>query len=313
MMTMKIDQFEKGVQIKTPLLISNVNRGVTQNGAPYLSILFQDSTGTIEGKWWDVPAVEADKATQGSIGLVTADVNLYRNALQLRIHGIDYSDNYDLDEFVIASSLDKTFLKQEIIRYIDAIENPVYSEIVKALFDHYGDDFYDYPAATRNHHDFVGGLATHVYSMCEVAVRLKETYPMINLDLLLSGILVHDMGKIEEYTKPVLSEYSTEGKLLGHISIIQAQLFSIAQKLNLQDTEEVMLLRHLVLAHHGQLEYGSPVRPLVVEAELLNFIDNIDARMNMFDKLLTDLLEGEFSPRTFSLENRSFYKPKTTD
>lgn len=307
---MKIKDFIQNTPIQLPLLIGNVSQGVTQNGAPYLSLVLQDSSGQIEGKWWDVPKEALDAAETGKIGLVSADVLLYRGALQLRVKGIDYSGTYDLSEFAVASEFDTEFLKNKIQSYIDMIENPVYSQLVKGCFDHYGDSFFEYPAATRNHHDFVGGLATHVYTMCQTAVGLKEVYPLINLDLLLAGILVHDMGKIEEYTRALLSEYSTEGKLLGHISIMQAQLFSIAQKLGLENTEESMLLRHLVLAHHGLMEYGSPVRPLVVEAEILHFIDNIDARMNMFDKLMDNLDEGEFSPRTFSLENRSFYKPK---
>lgn len=307
---MKIKDFIQNTPIQLPLLISNVSQGVTQNGAPYLSFLFQDSSGQIEGKWWDVPKEALESAEIGKIGFVNADVLLYRGALQLRVKGIDYSQSFDLAEFAVASEYDSEFLKTKIASYIDMIENPVYSALVKACFEHYGDSFYEYPAATRNHHDFVGGLATHVYTMCQSAVHLKAVYPLLNLDLLLAGILVHDMGKIEEYTRALLSEYSTEGKLLGHISIMQAQLFSISQALGLEHTEESMLLRHLVLAHHGLMEYGSPVRPLVVEAEILHFIDNIDARMNMFDKLMDNLDEGEFSPRTFSLENRSFYKPK---
>lgn len=307
---MKIKDFEKGTQINTPLLINNVVRGVTQNGAPYLSIMFQDNTGQIEAKWWDVSEEIATSIVSGKIGLVKADVLLYRQALQLRVHSIDFTEKYDLSEFVVASEHSTEFLQQEISNFVNMIENPIYKEVVEACFERLGEDFYLYPAATRNHHDFVGGLATHVYGMCSLAVEMKKLYPILNLDLLLAGVLIHDMGKVEEYTEPILSEYSVSGKLLGHISIIHAELYDIAKDLGYENTEEVMLLRHLVLAHHGQLEFGSPVRPLVIEAEILNFIDNIDARMNMFEKIYNDLDEGQFAPRAFALENRSFYKPK---
>lgn len=309
-MTVKINTLENGMKVDIPLLITNVARGVTQNGAPYLSITFQDDTGTIEGKWWDVKPFDEANVKQGSIGVATVDTLLYRNSLQLRVHAMDFSGTYSINDFVLGSQYETEFLKEEIEKFISMIESSVYRSLVRACFEAYGEDFYSYPAATRNHHDFVGGLATHVYGMCQLAVELCKLYPILNRDLLLSGVLVHDMGKIEEYTAPMLSEYTPQGKLLGHISIIQAKIYEIACELGLRDTEEVMLLRHLILSHHGQYEYGSPVLPLVKEAEILNFIDNIDARMNMLDKIYSGLDEGQFAPRAFALENRSFYKGK---
>ncbi|HZJ87149.1 MAG TPA: HD domain-containing protein [Erysipelothrix sp.] len=309
-MSTKIKDFENGKKIEVPLLVHSVTKGVTQNGAPYLSIRFQDNTGTIEGKWWDVNPKMEEIVKAGTVGLVKCDVLLYRQNLQIRVHGFTKLDNYDLDEFVSASDYSKDFLKEQMKIYTGMIENPIYQTIVEACFEHYGEDFFLYPAATRNHHDFVGGLATHVYDMCRMAVSLKEIYAEIDLDLLLAGVLIHDMGKIDEYTQPILSQYSNEGRLLGHISIMHGHLYEIIKRLGLLDTEESMLLRHLVLSHHGYLEYGSPVRPMVKEAEILNFLDNLDARMNMFGKLLEETEEGTFSPREFALENRSFYKPK---
>ena len=305
-----IREFENGSQLKTPLLISQFTKGVTQNGAPYLSIVFQDDTGTIEGKWWDIPKAMEKEIEVGRIGLVNCDVLLYRNKLQIRVHGIDFGESYDLSEFVPSSEHSKEYLESKINEYVLLVQNPIYRQLVEACFENCGEDFYLYPAATRNHHDFVGGLATHVIAMCELAIKLKETYPQIDLDLLLSGALVHDMGKIEEYNQPVLSEYTPKGRLLGHISMMDSKLFAIATNLNLEDTKEVMLLRHLILSHQGQFEYGSPVKSQVIEAELLHFIDNIDARMNMFDKMFVDVEDGAFSLRQFALENRSFYKPK---
>lgn len=298
------------MQVEIPLLINNVTKGVTQNGAPYLSITFQDNTGVIEGKWWDVNPAFEKLAVSGAIGVVKCDVLMYRQNLQVRVHNINFEETFDLAEFVVSSEYTKEELKELIQGYVGMIESPIYSTIVEACFKHYGDDFYLYPAATRNHHDFVGGLAVHVLGMAKTAVAMKDIYPQLNLDLLLSGVLIHDMGKIDEYTQAVLSQYTNQGKLLGHISMMHAHLYDIIKDLGLLETEESMLLRHLVLSHHGQLEYGSPVKPHVVEAEILNFLDNIDARMNMFEKLMRDTEPGTFSLREFALENRSFYKPK---
>ena len=195
-------------------------------------------------------------------------------------------------------------------KFTNMIEDQVLQDLVKACFDFYGDKFYQYPAATRNHHDFVGGLASHVYGMANLAVSICELYPIYNRDLLLAGVLIHDMGKIDEYTAPILSEYTALGKLVGHISIMHANLVQVARELGYEDKEQTLLLRHLLLSHHGELEYGSPVVPMLKEAEMLNFIDNMDARTNMFEKFYDDQEEGTFSPRMFALNNRNFYKAK---
>ncbi|MEG0290377.1 MAG: HD domain-containing protein, partial [Erysipelotrichaceae bacterium] len=125
----------------------------------------------------------------------------------------------------------------------------------------------------------------------------------------IGGVLVHDLGKLIELSGPVITEYTLEGKLLGHISIMQAKLTSVAKEQKIEG-EEVTLLRHMILSHHGVYEYGSPVLPMIPEAEILYFIDNMDARMNTMEKALNQVEPGEFTPRIFALENRMFYKSK---
>ncbi|MBQ9987479.1 MAG: HD domain-containing protein, partial [Erysipelotrichales bacterium] len=125
--------------------------------------------------------------------------------------------------------------------------------------------------------------------------------------LLYAGIILHDVGKVYELSGPVTTEYTMQGKLLGHISIMQAIVYETARKLGYEN-EQVILLRHMILSHHGQYEFGSPVLPMIPEAEILNYIDNIDARMNMFTKIVEPLENGTFSGRNFSLENRQIYK-----
>ena len=309
---MTINKLESGMKTSIPLLIGRITRGVAQNGAPYVSITLQDSTGEIEGKIWDVKPEQEATLKVGLIGEVNCDVLLYRNSLQLRIHSIKILDQseYSLDAFVNASTYDIEFLRTEINAYIDMIQDPIIKELVVASMEECGERFYQYPAATRNHHDFVGGLAAHVYGMCRLAVSLCEQYEIYNQDLVLAGCIIHDMGKIEEYTAPMLAEYTPIGKLVGHISIMHANFTQTAKNLGYENTEQALVLRHLILSHHGQMDFGSPVVPMVKEAELISFIDNIDARTNMFEKLYESQTEGEFSPRMFALNNRNFYKAK---
>ena len=302
--------FMEGEMVSTPLLISNVNKGVTSNGAPYLSITFSDKTGTIEGKLWDVKEEQIAICKAGSVILVDCDIFKYKNNLQAKVHSVKElkEGEYHLEDFLGSSEVPLDTMRAEIMKTIGEIRNPILHEVVLKAVSDAGENFFTYPAASKNHHNYVGGLAEHVYGMLQVAKALCNIYPMLNKDLLLSGVIVHDIGKLQELSGNLVTEYTTSGKLLGHISIMQAQLLEIATELGYENTEEITLLRHLVLSHHGEYEYGSPVLPLTPEAEALNYIDNIDARMNMLKKALSQVKPGEFTSRIFSLDNRSFYK-----
>lgn len=166
------------------------------------------------------------------------------------------------------------------------------------------------PAATRNHHEFMSGLAYHVVSMLHLAKSIANLYPSLNTDLLYAGIILHDLGKVRELSGPIDTEYTIEGKLIGHISIIASEIHQAANELGIEG-EEVMLLEHIVLSHHGKGEWGSPKPPLLREAEIIHYIDNLDAKMNMMDRALQKVEPGQFSERIMPLENRTFYRPKS--
>jgi 3'-5' exoribonuclease len=144
--------------------------------------------------------------------------------------------------------------------------------------------------------------------MLKLAESFSTLYPSLNRDLLYAGVILHDLGKVFELSGPVSTIYTVEGNLLGHISIMVNEIGKAAEELAIEG-EEVMLLQHLVLSHHGKEEWGSPKKPLIKEAEMLHLIDNVDAKMNMLDRALTKVKPGEFTERIFALDNRSFYKP----
>ena len=159
-------------------------------------------------------------------------------------------------------------------------------------------------------HRYIGGLATHTCGMLKIGMALCDIYPSINKDYLLAGIILHDLGKIEELSSPVVTEYTTAGKLLGHISIVDARLLDVGKQLKLEDSEELMILRHMVLSHHGKYEFGSPILPETLEAEILTYIDNIHAKINIINKAFEEIKEGEFTQKIFAMDNRVFYKHK---
>lgn len=306
-----INELLDGDKLTVTVLLSTINKGVTNKGAPYLSIAMQDKSGVMDAKFWNVNESQLTMYKAGMVADVTGDVLSHNKQLQFRINNLDILDrsSLDLSEFVQASPIPRAELKDQISEVIKRIENETIRSIIQEIMQEYETDFFAYPAASKNHHNFVGGLATHVLGMLKLAEQICNLYPMLHRDLLYGGVILHDIGKLVELSGPVITEYTMEGKLLGHISIMQAKVAQAAQKLQLEG-EEVILLRHMILAHHGLYEYGSPVLPMLPEAEMLYFIDNMDARMNSLQKALDPIEPGEFSPRIFSLENRSFYKSK---
>lgn len=307
-----ISSFVEGEKIQTSLLITQMNRGITNSGAPYLSFVLQDQSGSIDAKLWDAKDDLLNGVEAGKVVLVSAEVLKYRNALQLRIYNLTkLEDNqFDPSDYVMATDLSLEFMQKRIHETLLSMQDVVYRDVCTSIIEDLQEKLYSYPAAAKNHHDFVGGLATHMISMLDLGEAFCTLYPMLNRDLLLAGILLHDLGKIDELSGPILTEYTVEGKLVGHISIMQSKVAEKAKALGYQDSEQVTLMRHMILSHHGEYEFGSPVLPMVMEAEMLTFIDNVDARMNMFAKALESVKPGEWTPRIFPLENRNFYKPK---
>lgn len=308
-MNKTIHELVDGDKLEIKALLSTVNKGVTNKGAPYLSIILQDKSGTMDAKFWNVTESQLALYKPGMVAGVSGDVLSHNKQLQFRINNIIVLDrsSVDLSEFVQASPIPRAELKQQITDILSHIQNDVIRQIVNEVLKEYDTDFFAYPAASKNHHNFVGGLATHVLGMLKLAEQICDLYPMLHRDLLYGGVILHDIGKLVELSGPVITEYTMEGKLLGHISIMQAKVAQAAERLQLEG-EEIILLRHMILSHHGLYEYGSPVLPMLPEAEMLYFIDNMDARMNSLQKALDQVENGEFSPRIFSLENRSFYK-----
>lgn len=308
---MRINELKDGNRGKFRFLVNSLTKGVTTKGATYLSFVFQDKTGNMDAKYWSPTNDEVAHLKAGMILEVDGEVLSYNKQLQMKVNAVKVIDRstIDLNEFIKEGDIPRSELKKNISNLIQSFENQTLKTLILKVMEKYELDFYNYPAAAKIHHDFVGGLATHVWGMVKLANAICECYPTLNRELLLTGVILHDIGKCEELSGPVITEYTVEGKLLGHISIMQAIVMQVAKENHLEG-EEVMLVRHMILSHHGEYEYGSPVLPMIPEAEILHYIDNIDARMNVFSKIYEGINDGEFTPRQFALENRAFYKSK---
>lgn len=307
-----IAELQEGERVQIQVLIKEVHKGVTNKQADYLSFVFQDKSGQIDGKYWNVNKEHLDSFNKGNVVMVKGDVLKHKQQLQFKIISINTVDENKINfrELVPSSVYSEEELKSFITTEIEKISNTNIKQLIQKIMELYENNFYTFPAASKNHHSFVGGLATHVVGMLKISNAICSCYPQLNQDYLTAGIILHDLGKVIELSGPIATEYTMEGKLLGHISIMQAEIARIAMQLGIEG-EESILLRHMVLSHHGVYEYGSPVLPMIPEAEVLYLIDNLDARMNTMDQLLGSIEVGEFSNRCFALENRSFYKKRT--
>ncbi|RPA60533.1 HD domain-containing protein [Aerococcus agrisoli] len=296
------------------LLIKVAEIREDRNGKKYISFTFQDKSGSIDGKYWGATEEDIAKYTSGNVVRLAGKRELYNGTPQVRITGIRLATDEEPNnpsDYVEQGPMTDAEMKEEIKEVVAGFQNPVISAIVRKILNNVHKDFFLYPAAKKNHHAFVGGLGFHTISMLRLAQAIANQYTNINKDLLYAGVLLHDVGKTVEFTDPMSTEYSTEGNLIGHISIIDEMITLAVNELEIdQHQEEVVLLKHMVLAHHGKQEWGSPVNPHILEAEVLHHIDNLDASIQMMMTALDHTEPGEFSARIFGLDNRNFYKPK---
>lgn len=308
----KINEFEEHMKLQQPLLVKDVKNGTTSKGSPYLSLTLQDKTGTIDGKFWDVKENEQALIQAGKILKFSFEVLLYKDKLQLRMNHVEEisEDEYNLEDFVISSDHSEVERRSLTQSLIDSIQNDVYRKLVIGMLSYVGDKFFTFPAASKIHHGWKGGLSDHSLSMAILADELCKHYPQLDRDLLVSAALIHDVGKTAELSGPVTTEYTLEGKLEGHISLANAWLSEVSEKLGVQEREETVLMHHMILSHHGKMEYGSPVAPMIIEAEALYLIDNMDARLTSLKMALDAIKPGTWTSHMFQFENRQFYKHK---
>lgn len=291
-------------------LVTSVNEGLDSKNDLYLIITLQDVSGSIEAKKWKATSDDKLTFTPGNILEIDAKATIYRDKLQLNINRATYIDssNIDVSLFTPTAPVPLNELKNKLDQYINSIENESLKTITKYIIDKYYKDFISYPAATKNHHEYSSGLIHHTLSMADIAKSLCGLY-QLDYDFLIAGALLHDIGKLKELSGPVLTKYTLEGNLLGHISIGNTIIADASKELNLENDENIIVLKHMILSHHGKMEYGSPVLPLTKEALILSMIDDLDAKIVISNKALEVTNKGEYTQKIFALDNRSFYKP----
>ena len=309
-----IAELVDGDHVYGQFLVTNVTKGVTTGSKNYLTITFQDATGTMDGKRWDYAPEDPEIFVPGNIVNLEAEVISYKDHLQMKVLGgskIDI-DHIDFARFVPSAPISKDVLIAQLDKYLASFKNEDVSKLTNYIVKKFRDKYLDWPAAVRNHHNYVSGLLHHSISMANLAEKVCELYPAIDRDVLVAGAIIHDLGKTIELSGPVATQFTLEGKLLGHISIMQAEVRMAAAELGMKG-EIPIIMEHMVLSHHGIPEYGSAVMPLTREAVVLNMIDDMDAKMMILDKAYADVKPGEYTNKVFTMDERYFYKPLYTE
>lgn len=306
----KIKDLKENVRDTIVCIVTECTKGITNSHNAYLNLVLQDNTGKIDAKKWDASEKDMNALKVGNVLSLLVDPIIYKGQMQLKI--IDFDElkgPIDQKELIINPPVSTTELETELHSFISEIQDQEIRTIVTEILQNYYDQFLYHPAAKSNHHEYASGLLHHEVSMLKLAKAIIVLYPEIQKDLLYGGIILHDLGKIKELSGPITTEYTSAGKLLGHISIIQTDIIEAAKKHQITE-EKVMLLQHMVLAHHGKYEYGSPVLPHTLEAEVLYLIDNMDSRIHMIIKALNNVEVNSFTNKIPALEGRAFYKHK---
>lgn len=312
MKTTLISTFQSGERITGFYIIKAFNLRTSNNNKKYLDLTLMDRSGEVNAKIWNVDQESENLYRPGMPVKIEGDVTLWNNTTQLKIirhRPADEEDQIDLDEFVPAAPLKGAFMYEEILEHIKVIQDEEIRILVETIFTGYKEQLMYYPAAKSNHHAIKGGLLYHILRMLKTGEKLVSVYP-VSKDLLYAGIILHDIEKINEMDADelgIVESYSRDGQLLGHI--IQGILRIEKTAVELGVTEEkYKLIQHMILSHHYHPEYGSPKKPMIPEAELLHYIDMIDARMYDMAKVLDQIDGGTFSDPVFVLDRRRLFR-----
>lgn len=288
------------------------------NKKQYFDVLLGDKSGEVNSKKWDITEHEIpvlSEIREGDIIKVRAQVTDWQGQTQLRIGRIRMAnpeDELDISDFIKAAPEKSEDMYDFIYKTADEMQDQDLRRLCTRVLSDNRDRLMYYPAATRNHHAEYGGLLYHVKRMLMTGIRVCQVYTGLNQDLLAAGVILHDIEKLNEIESNeygVSPGYSFEGQMLGHIVQGVRFLDQITTELGFP-REKAVMLEHMILSHHYEPEFGSPKKPMFPEAEVLHYLDILDARMFDMENALNGVAPGEFSDRIWPLDNRKVYKPK---
>ncbi len=306
-------ELQTGQSLDKILFIETIIKKTASNGSTYLDMMLKDSSAVVSAKMWKADGINLSIVKAGVIANIKGKTEEYNGKIQIIVETIAIVENVNdeiMSKLYASSPIPPGEMFEQIYTAASKLKNNELKILTCAILDEKKERLLIFPGAKQMHHASRGGLLHHTHTMLRTASAICEIYQNLDKDLLYAAVILHDIGKIEEimlseYGIPV--DYTKEGKLLGHIVQGICTIDSKAKELNISD-EISMLLKHCLLSHHYFAEYGSPKMPMIAEAEILYYIDVMDARMFEISQALSTVEKGSFSPRVYALENRSMYK-----
>lgn len=310
-----VKNIKPGEKVRDTFLVADKTLAFSQKGSPYLNLILKDKTGEVEGKIWE-RAIEWDKVfKKGDIIDIDSRGVSFRNAVQINVLDLKKVDDQEIDpaDYFPVARGDRDEMFAALVAFIDRVETPPLQALLRAFFEDEAivTRFKKAPAAKGFHHVYVGGLLEHTLSVTRLLDLAAKHYQGINRDLLLTGGILHDIGKIHEFSYDRLVNYTDQGRLIGHIVMGVEMLDAKIATLENFPEQLAMELRHLMLSHHGTLEFGSPKRPKTLEALIVHYIDDLDAKVNAFQEFIRSSQDDESEWTPFHrLFERYIYKGK---
>ena len=287
-----IDSLHEGERVTSIYMCKQKNAATTKNGKPYENVLLQDRTGTLDAKIWEPNSMGIEEFEALDFVEVQGEITVFNGAMQMSIKRVRKcaEGEFDMKDFLPVSSRDIGEMYAELMTLKNKVENTYLRRLLDSFFV---DDteliknFKFHSAAKSVHHGFVGGLLEHTLGVTNLCDCFADRYPMLNRDLLITGAMLHDIGKLKELSDFPSNDYTDDGQLLGHIIIGVEMIGKSADKIEGFPAKLEEELKHLIVSHHGEYEYGSPKKPAIMEAFALNFADNMDAKMETLKELLS--------------------------
>jgi 3'-5' exoribonuclease len=276
--------FDEGRVFDSYFLVLLKQQRTTKTNKPYLNLILGDKTGQLEGRVWDPadPRIARD-FERGDIVKARGSASRFDDRLQMKVDQLRLAQPGEADktDLLPSTTYDVAKLWSQLVGFVESFTNPHLMLLLTTLLEDpaLAQAFREAPAAKQLHHAWLGGLLEHVVSLCTLADRVVPHYPLIDRDLLMTGVILHDIGKVRELSWEIGFEYTVEGTLLGHIQMGMALVEKTMDSLPGFPPKLKVLVLHMILSHHGKLEFGSPKLPMIPEALVLNFLDDLDAKM----------------------------------
>jgi 3'-5' exoribonuclease len=297
--TRYVKDIKEGEPVRDLFLVGNKALLTSNAGKPYLSLQLRDRTGQVEGRVWDRAEEIGKRFERDDIVEVSGTAISYQGRVQFKVHDVRREEGgaRDLSEYLPVTRKGIDPLWAELQRLISGVRDADLSALLASIFpDPPSTDlsarFRQAPGGKTMHHDYIGGLLEHTVSVAGICLLLAAHYEGIDADLLLTGAVLHDIGKVHELSYEGAFDYTDEGRLLGHLYMGAEYVDRVCASLPGFPPSKAMLVKHMILSHHGELEYGSPKRPKTLEAILLHFVENMDAKVAAFQDAVSEMREG---------------------